>query len=531
MASRLRVARLERASFVAAGADAAVLEKHAQIVALVRRHLPPVTASLFAEPRASLDGRTLEWYSDLAGQPVSLAALPPAEQARIRAVLDDRLRSLQALADRLPALESDLPASLVSALCQALSYPSLENVYVLGGQPVLTFWGHRSVDAPPLGPPAPPAPPAAPAAVTEAAVGGPGAAVPSPADAPPRAARRLRWLLLALLLALLSAFALLYAMRRCRPPEVVPATPEQTHDPDAGLDEARALGAALEGELRELRRRIEAQLAECPVESIPTLPPSSPAASPAPTRPPPSPEPEPLAPAQAKPALPPCPGERPPEDAPDMAIVFDASGSMRIPADIPRDQIERFAACERSPAPTPECLVLVARLMAAGGSNTRMEVAKRSVEQVVRSLPQDVDIGLAIVADCPHASDQGLFGAGQRPRLLQIVKGLTPMRGTPLGHGIALGGDKVDGVRAEALMLVVSDGVDSCGADPCAVARQLKARKPKLKINVVDIAGNGATDCIAQVTGGRVLSTNSGMPIDRLIREAASDVQKPTHCE
>ena len=48
-------------------------------------------------------------------------------------------------------------ATLGAALQQALAYPGDETVYVVDGQPVLTFWGYGSLPPEPVIP-APPAP-------------------------------------------------------------------------------------------------------------------------------------------------------------------------------------------------------------------------------------------------------------------------------------------------------------------------------------------------------------------------------------
>ncbi|MBK8908221.1 MAG: hypothetical protein IPM60_10030 [Rhodospirillales bacterium] len=158
MAGRLRVARLNPSGHVPLAPEAAATpELHRRLTAVIRRHLPPVTASLLTLPAPTADGRLIEWYSDLAGQPVPLPALPEAEQAAARAVLHERLTSVRDLADRLPAIDPD-SAGVAEPLRQALSYPGDDTVYVVGGQPVLTFWGYASAapPAPPVPPPVPP---------------------------------------------------------------------------------------------------------------------------------------------------------------------------------------------------------------------------------------------------------------------------------------------------------------------------------------------------------------------------------------
>ena len=41
-----------------------------EIIKILRSHLPPSTATLFAKPEIKADQVTVEWYSELEGQPV-----------------------------------------------------------------------------------------------------------------------------------------------------------------------------------------------------------------------------------------------------------------------------------------------------------------------------------------------------------------------------------------------------------------------------------------------------------------------------
>lgn len=583
MANRLRLARHPVAAYSpAVGVAAPDAGLHKRLQSLIRHHLSPVTAALLAEPKESGDGLYIEWYTDLAGQPVPLHALPQAEQEKVRALLRDRLSALGHLARGSALGEADAP--LAPALLQATTYPGDETVYVVGGQPVLTFWGYGSLPEEP-----PPAP---------------------VASAAPETRRSTTWRRLAWVLGLLALAALVYAGLRFWPGHWPPWGPDYAallaaaNDEEAALgrqllvlnsDLARALGrcalqarlsamqeeegflsqrlegveATLAGRIRACReaaaldsardeetalaealQALRTQLAEklkaCPVKTVskPAERPQQPAKQepkPSPTEEKPgSKEEKPRAADAGKPkqakreGLPPCPGERPPEDAPDVAIVLDASGSMRLPERMTAAQQSQYAAC-RQQVPNPLLAIMQQltcySLFESYGGATRLQAAQRSVSTVVSSLPLDVDVGLTVLEDCPRASDFGFFGASQRQRLLQGVNQLMPRRGTPLANGLWIAGQKVDGVRAPAVVVVISDGEDSCRQDPCAVARRLKAQKPQLQINVVDITGDGAANCLAKSTGGRVLSSTSGMPMDQMIREAAAEAQKPAHCK
>lgn len=136
-----RIARVEVGNYRLPTADFAGLEDlHRELSATIRRHLPGVTASLLALPVPTDDGVTVDWYSDLGGQPLPLASLPPPRRAMVLEKLKDRLQSLQRLADELPRRQRG-SEGLAGALRAATHYPGDEHVFAVGDEPVLTLWG------------------------------------------------------------------------------------------------------------------------------------------------------------------------------------------------------------------------------------------------------------------------------------------------------------------------------------------------------------------------------------------------------
>jgi len=80
------------------------------------------------------------------------------------------------------------------------------------------------------------------------------------------------------------------------------------------------------------------------------------------------------------------------------------------------------------------------------------------------------------------------------------------------------GGDSADD---PVNMVLVTDGADSCGGDPCRVARALKRQKPGLIINVIDMSQTDRLSCVAQVTGGRYRQSR-GNDVEALTRAIAN---------
>jgi len=229
-----------------------------------------------------------------------------------------------------------------------------------------------------------------------------------------------------------------------------------------------------------------------------------------------------------------CPGVRPPELAPEMAIVFDASGSMRFSLNVTDEQLRQ--------AGQAAALEGMMRQFGLGGGGPgileqltreprRISAAKRATQAVVGRLPDDMSTGLVLVEECPAARSVGMFPPGARGALLGQIQGIEPRGGTPLADGIARAGQLVDGVTREATIVVISDGAESCGGDPCAVAAALKRAKPYLTINVVDITGTGAGNCVAQATGGKVFTANNAEELALQTQRAVQDAMGPENCK
>ncbi len=127
--------RVTPQDFVDAGGRP-VLERHAELRALLGERAGPEVAALFAEPLISRGNDeappTVSWYGDRAGEARPLASLPVLEQDRIAAWLAEHLRPLRALAQE--------PANADLALA-ALSVYGRDDVMVVDGRPVIVNWG------------------------------------------------------------------------------------------------------------------------------------------------------------------------------------------------------------------------------------------------------------------------------------------------------------------------------------------------------------------------------------------------------
>lgn len=557
----------------------ALTAAHEQISGILRSRLGQNHAELLAIPKPDADG--IAWSTNLAGTVTPAAQLPEDERAKLQQRAERFLGEIRGLAQQ---LRGEGPASAVVAqmLEQATKQPPGDWLYSVGGRPVMVMWGHAAPGTPVAPVAAAAAAAAAAATATPAAAAVPPALPPAAAPVvPPSAAAAApapwkRWLLWGLLL-LVLLYLLFFGWKRCSEMPVA----------DAGLAEqiaqAEARNQGLEAELAAKRgARPQMQCVPDPVPPAASAPEpvaSAPEPEPPASQPPPKPDlkqriaeagkdcnalsamlkNEPAlkgngAEANAlrqqimgtmakncreqaiKEAKNMCPGQRPKELVPDMAIVFDASGSMDFSVDVSDAQIKQQAG-----AAAAEALMRQFGLGGLGGGNSaldrfkrepkRITVAKRAALGVAQRLPSDMNTGLVLVDECPSARSMGMYGPSQRGALIGQIQGIQPRGGTPLADGIEKGGALVDGVTKDSTIVIISDGVESCGRDPCAVAAALKRAKPRLKINVVDITGTGAGNCAAQITGGRVFTARNAAEVVEQMNRATQDAMGPANCK
>ena len=544
-----------------AGRD--VVSARGQIASILRRRIGRAAASLLAV--AQSDGGDCEgliWRADSGGHLTPVSSLSPERAQALRERHRELAAEIATLASRLDA--GGESGRMVGHLLRlALVTPDgFQSLHADGDQPVLVNWGHAMEGQPipemdgSFSPSVATASAAnassslVAAAFTAHASSSPGAAM-SPAansdrrvdDGPRNSAGMLeenrtsaRWIAWLLPLILLGVAALL-VWNLTRPAVPVDAGVAPPVPPPADLmAAARGRLAALESELANALA-MRAELAglclpdsEIPNERREPVPPPRVALVEPPTdsahatmhEPPeaiveperiPEPDPLPLLPPRSRPELPPK-VPRTPDSPPPIAVL--------PPLEEPAPTV-----CNPrwTPAQRPEVMVVVdgsgSMQDPFPGAPSRLDAAKDAVSLVVRGLHYEIRTGLVSFTDCGETSTPEKYAYHERPELLARLRGLSPSRRTSLANSIRRAGNAAKSV-GPVTVVVVSDGDDTCGGDPCGAARALKGRKPLLNVNVLDLSSGGSAtlQCVAEATGGRVFVPGTALQMNEELQEA-----------
>lgn len=175
-----------------------------------------------------------------------------------------------------------------------------------------------------------------------------------------------------------------------------------------------------------------------------------------------------------------------------------------------------------SPRPADQSILFI---LDASGSmwgrvegRTKIEIARDVLQEVLLGLPQDQPAGLMAYGhrrkgDCADIETLIPVAAGRNAALAETVGKLQPKGMTPISDALVKAAEDLKYKENAASIVLVSDGVETCHGDPCAVAKSLHQAGVDLKVYVVgfDVSGQEAQElhCIANASDGRFFTAGS----------------------
>ena len=163
---------------------------------------------------------------------------------------------------------------------------------------------------------------------------------------------------------------------------------------------------------------------------------------------------------------------------------------------------------------------------------TKMAIARRVVRELVTALPVNTRLGLVAYGhrkanDCQDIELLIAPDALDKDKFVKAVDALEPRGMTPLSAALEFAAQALKYRESKASIVLVSDGLETCGKDPCATARALKAAGADLTAHVVafDLSAKEARaiECIASETGGRFLQANDAASLKDALEMAVAE--------
>jgi Mg-chelatase subunit ChlD len=153
---------------------------------------------------------------------------------------------------------------------------------------------------------------------------------------------------------------------------------------------------------------------------------------------------------------------------------------------------------------------------------SKMQIAKTTLEDVSYWLPADMDLALraygsASASESNNCADSSLlvpFGELNRDPIRRAIAGLRPTGQTPIAYALNQAARDFGTLQSDRTIVLVSDGIESCGGDPVEAA--LALREQGIVVHLIGFGlGTGADQdaaslrAVASASGGRYVTASS----------------------
>lgn len=167
----------------------------------------------------------------------------------------------------------------------------------------------------------------------------------------------------------------------------------------------------------------------------------------------------------------------------------------------------------------------------------KLEIARETVASVLGKLPPDQTLGLIAYGhrrkgDCKDIELMVPPAPGTSGQVLKAVNDMRFLGMTPLSDAVRQAAEALRHTEQPATVVLVTDGLETCAADPCAVATELEKSGVNFTAHVI---GFGLTKeqgakvaCLAENTGGRYLQAADGAALAAALGEVVSEPVPPS---
>lgn len=166
----------------------------------------------------------------------------------------------------------------------------------------------------------------------------------------------------------------------------------------------------------------------------------------------------------------------------------------------------------------------------------KIKVAREVVKDLVNKWGDRMDLGLVTYghrrrSDCKDIQTLVKPGPNSSAKIIRALRGIKPRGKTPLSAAVMHAARQLDFTNKESSVILISDGLENCGLDPCKVARRLASQGVNFKAHVIgyDLSDQDASKlkCLPKETGGVYVDADNETELKEAIAKVfAEEVQR-----
>ncbi len=170
------------------------------------------------------------------------------------------------------------------------------------------------------------------------------------------------------------------------------------------------------------------------------------------------------------------------------------------------------------------------------GGTPKIVIAKQTFAQVLGKLPASLNAGLIAYGhvgekDCSAIREMVPISRLDPAALQLAVAGISPDKGaTPIAAALRRAAEKLKGRQGSNTIVLITDGEETCGGDPVAAVRELRASGIDVRVHVVGFDVNDKARkqlmAIAQAGGGRYFDARDAAGLQDSLAQVRQEIVK-----
>ncbi len=163
------------------------------------------------------------------------------------------------------------------------------------------------------------------------------------------------------------------------------------------------------------------------------------------------------------------------------------------------------------------------------GGKAKISIARETIADVLKDISPDQALGLMayghrLSGECADIEVIVPPAKGTAAQVEAAVREISPKGKTPISDALLVASDALGWSENAATVVLVSDGLETCDRDPCAIARQLEQTGVEFVAHVVGLGTtkveNDALSCIADITGGLFFAASHAAALTAALNQA-----------
>lgn len=166
------------------------------------------------------------------------------------------------------------------------------------------------------------------------------------------------------------------------------------------------------------------------------------------------------------------------------------------------------------------------------GGTAKIEIARDAIGRMLADWPEGRPLGLMAYGhrregDCDDIETLLSPGPLDRSTVDAALEDITPRGKTPVGASVRAAANSAG---QNGSVVVVTDGLENCGADLCALGEELAASGTGLTAHVIgfDVEdADGQLACLAEATGGRYIAAPDAASLTGALQQVSAPEPEP----